>query len=207
MSTCRIFSDRSRSAFRGGRVVSILLLLGTWASLTRGAVSAQDLLTQDEALALAFPGSTSIERRTAFLDDADLRAVRQKAGSGVEVTNVVVTYYVGMSRGRPLGVAYFDAHRVRTFPEVVMVVVTPGATVDRIEILSFAEPPEYRAPQDWLRQFQGKGSTEDLAARRGIRYMTGATLTSRAITNAVRRTLALHEVIAPVPRPVPAGSR
>ncbi len=78
-----------------------------------------------------------------------------------------------------------------------MIVVSPEAKIERIEILKFTEPPEYRAPESWLRQLEGKRLTEELAIQRGIVNMTGATLTSRAIARASRRVLALHEVIRP----------
>jgi electron transport complex protein RnfG len=166
-------------------------LLGVFPAVGR----AQDVLTQEEALRLAFPSATTIERRTAFLTPAQLGSARSLAGRGVEVAQEVVTYYVGMQGTRPIGFAYFDVHRVRTLPEVVMIVVSPTAVVDRIEILSFSEPPEYRSPAGWLRQFPGRALTDELSLRRGIQNITGATLTSRAITDATRRVLALHRVI------------
>lgn len=158
---------------------------------------AQEVLTQDEALKLAFPGATTIERRTAYLSERQLASARSAAGRGTEVKQGVVTYYVGKRGARPLGVAYFDAHRVRTLPEVLMIVVAPDATVERIEVLKFSEPPEYRPPGGWTKQFEGKPLTERLSLRRGIVNITGATLTSDAVTDAVRRVLALHAVIRP----------
>ena len=167
--------------------------------------AAQEILTQTEALRLAFPRADRIERRTAFLDEAQIASARAAAGRNVRMEQPVVTYYVGMSGNTPLGAAYFDAHRVRTMPEVVMVVVTPRGTVERIEILSFAEPPEYKAPAGWLDQFDAKPLSPDLSLNRQIRNISGATLTSRAITDATRRVLALHRVIQPFRRSTAAG--
>lgn len=167
---------------------------------TAGRAGAQVLLDQKEALALAFPGATSIERRTAFLAEKDAAGARGLAGRGVEIKAGVVTYYVGRRGQTALGAAYFDVHRVRTLPEVVMVVVTPGAAVERIEILRFAEPPEYRAPAGWLGQFRGRPLSPSLTTKGAIVGMTGATLTSDAITRAARRVLALHAVIDPFAR-------
>lgn len=192
----RISSSR-RPRF-GAVVYCVVLALALLA--LPGAAGAQVLLNQQEALRLAFPGATSIERRTAFLGDQDAVAARELAGRGVEIKDGVVTYYVGKRGQTPLGVAYFDVHRVRTLPEVVMVVVTPRATVERIEILRFSEPPEYRAPDGWLDQFEGKNLSPTLSTRGSIIGMTGATLTSEAITRAARRVLALHRVIAPLGR-------
>jgi Na+-translocating ferredoxin:NAD+ oxidoreductase RnfG subunit len=161
------------------------------------AASAQAALTQEEALRLAFPPPATIERRTAFLEEDDLRRARAAAGEGVEVDQRVVTYYVGFRDGEPLGAAYFDVHRVRTLPEVLMVVVTPEGRISRIEVLKFSEPPEYRAPAGWIQQFHDRALTGDLSLKGAIRNMTGASLTSQAVTRAARRVLALHDVIRP----------
>jgi Na+-translocating ferredoxin:NAD+ oxidoreductase subunit G len=154
-------------------------------------------LTQDEALALAFPGAAT-ERYTAYLSEAELARARAHAGGDVEIEQSVVTYYVARGGGTPLGVAYFDAHRVRTEQEVLMVVVGPDARVRRVETVSFREPPEYMAPERWMRLFDGRELSPDLSVRRDIPNITGATLTSGAVTRAVRRVLALHDVIDPL---------
>lgn len=158
-------------------------------------------LTQDEALALAFPGAT-VERQTAYLDDAQLARARALAGDDVEIESGIVSYYVAGTEG----VAYFDAHRVRTLPEVLMIIVGPDARVRRIETVRFREPPEYEAPEGWMQQFDGRALDDRLSVRRDIANITGATLTSRAVTAAVRRTLALHAVIHPFGEPDGAPS-
>ena len=176
-------------------VAFVALLLG---SAPNWPAAAQEVLTQDEALRLAFPGATAIERKTAYLREEDLAAVRAAAGRGVEVGQGVVSYYLARRGTRSLGVAYFDAHRVRTLPEVLMVVVAPDATVQRIEILKFSEPPEYRPRDGWLELFNGRSLSPDLSLKRGIPALTGATLTANAVTDAVRRVLALHHLIRPL---------
>lgn len=185
--------DVSRSRL-GRRALAVL----TWMTLVAPAQGvAQSRLTQTEALELAFPLPARVERRTAFLTDQELDAARARAGRNVEISDRIVSYYLARSDGAPRGVAYFDAHLVRTLREVIMVVVSPEDRIDRIEILRFAEPPEYRAPESWLRQFDGSPLTDELSLKGGIVNLTGATLTSRAVTRAARRVLALHHVIDP----------
>ena len=160
-------------------------------------VTGQTLMTQTEALDLAFPAPVEVQRRTAYLSESQLERARALAGDAVEIDQGVVTYYVGTRYGEPAGAAYFDAHRVRTKNEVVMVVVDPDATIRRVDVLKFTEPPEYRAPPEWIDQIEGRALTEALSVRGEIRNMTGATLTARALTRAARRVLALHAVIEP----------
>lgn len=158
--------------------------------------SGQVRLTQNEALRLAFPDPATIERRTAFLEQSQIDRVSELAGS--KPAGTLVTYYVGRSADGPLGVAYFDVHRVRTLPEVLMIVVTPGGQVERIEILRFSEPREYMAPDGWLDRFTRRRLEDDLGDKNAVAGMTGATLTSRAVTGAVRRALALHGILDPL---------
>lgn len=157
---------------------------------------AQGTLTQDEALRLAFPPPLSVERRTAYFDEAQLARASELAGAAVSQS--VITYYVASNRG---SVAYFDNHRVRTHGEVLMIVVDREDRIVRIEVLRFAEPPEYRAPDRWLALFAGRALTPSLSLKRDIPNMTGATLTAQAVTSASRRVLALHAVIQPFRAP------
>ncbi len=158
---------------------------------------AQVLLTQEEALSLAFPTPSTIERRTAYLDEEEVATVAERAKPAKVKDRAVVTYYVGVRDGEPLGAAYFDAHRVRTLQEVLMVMVDPTGRVSRIEILGFAEPPDYMAPDGWLDLFSGRGLEPGTSTRGDIPILTGATLTSHAVSDAVRLSLALHSVIQP----------
>ena len=164
-------------------------------SAVPGTAAAQARLTQDEALRLAFPAPLEVERRTAYLSETQLKRAADLAGSAV--TQGVVNYYVALEQGRMRGVAYFDSHRVRTHGEVLMFVVAPDATIQRVEVLQFAEPPDYEAPARWLGLFRGKRLSNDLSVKRSIPNMSGATLTANAVTAAARRVLALHAVIQP----------
>lgn len=155
---------------------------------------AQTFLTQEEALALVFPPPATIERRTAYLDDGQIAAANRLAGEA-EVESGIITYYEGRTEDGPVGYAYFDAHRVRTLDEVLMVVVSPDGSVSRIEVLQFLEPRDYLPPERWLDLFTGRRLDDRLATKADIVNLTGATLTSGAVTRAVRRVLALHETI------------
>ena len=175
------------------RPAALALALAASLPLTAGAQT----LSQDEALRLAFPGADAVERSTAYLTDAQLARARELAGREAEVEAGVVTYYVASRGGAPVGVAYFDAHRVRTLPEVLMIVVGTDHRIRRIEVVRFSEPPEYLPPGGWLGQFTDRALDASLSHKGGIANITGATLTARAVTSASRRVLALHQVIAP----------
>jgi uncharacterized protein with FMN-binding domain len=168
-------------------------VLALGALLVPWAVPARVLLDVEAALAEAFPGC-QVERGTVYLDAAQLARAREAAG--VEVSSGLVVPYGASCGGVPAGTAYFDAHRVRTLQETVMVVVDVAGRVERVEVLSFDEPPDYLPGAAWYRQFVGRVLDADLALARDIDGVTGATLTARATTEAVRRVLAVHGVLA-----------
>ena len=167
----------------------MIVALGATASLS---ASARVLVTQDKALAEAFPGA-NVARRDAFLTDAQAKRVEELAGTPPATR--VVAFYAATKDGKPVGTAFFDTHLVRTLPETLMVVVDSAGLVVKTEVLSFDEPPEYLPKPRWFDLFRARRLDRDLAAGKGIPVVTGATLTSRAVAAAVRRALALHAVL------------
>lgn len=187
-ATC---SDTIPSIVEGAAARSVVRALVCFAVVLAAAplpCQAKVFLTQEEALKLAFPAGVHPERQTAFLTDAQTSEVEK--ASGQPAASRVVTYY----RGGGL-TAWFDTHVVRTLPETVMVVVDAGGGIARVDILSFSEPEEYKPRPKWMEQLQGRRLSEDLSLRRGIRGISGATLSARAIVSATRRVLALHRVL------------
>ncbi len=63
-----------------------------------------------------------------------------------------------------------------------------------VEILAFYEPEDYCPPKKWLQLFSKKELNDDLRVKRGIRNVAGATLTTQAITDTVRRAIATYRV-------------
>lgn len=158
------------------------------------AAHARVFMTQQQALASAFPAGTKVTRQAIFLQPQQITAA--KSASGVDFSDQMIVRYAGSNAaGVVVGYAYFDTHRVRTLPETVMIVVTPDGRVDRVEILSFDEPPDYLPMDRWVAQVEGRKLDDDLSLKRAIRPLSGASLSGRAIVNASRKVLALHQVI------------
>lgn len=162
--------------------------------LCSGVAHSQVLLTKEAALALYFP-DVRVERRTAFLTDEQVTRIQAAARARVE--SKVVTYYVGRGADGVTGYAFFDTHIVRTMPATIMVVINPDSTVRAVELLAFYEPEDYRPPDRWLEQFNGKSLRNDLWLKRGIHTIVGATLSAQSISDAVRVTLATYQNAVP----------
>lgn len=150
------------------------------------------LITVEEALKMAFP-DCEVERHTIYLTKEQMVQAQKLAGA--DVPSALVYAYVATKDGETAGVAYFDAHVVRTMPETIMMAVDAEDRIQRIEVLDFNEPLDYVPNPAWYRQFLGQRLDEGLALKRNIRSIVGATLTARHTTDAVRRMMAIHHVI------------
>lgn len=147
----------------------------------------------EKVLAEIYPGS-KIEIKNIVITDS--QRARVKELSGVKFEDRLVTFYLVKYNSGVKAYAYVDIHIVRTHPEVVLYVLNERGEIDIIKILSFREPPEYMADENWLKYLKGKTLGKDLLRlRRDVPNMTGATLTSKAITDNARKVIALWKII------------
>lgn len=172
--------------------------MGALVAVLIAAAAAASDITREEALALAFPGA-SIRAEQLFLTPAQQKFAAERAT--VEVLSALVARYIATKDGRVVGRAYVDTATVRTKKETLVISLDAAGRVRRVDVTAFLEPAEYRAPDIWLRQYVDRLLGDDLALNRAIRPIAGATLTARAVNAAVRRVLALDEVLETGGRP------
>ena len=171
------------------------------ASMTSvGELQAQNCLQPKEALALAYP-KAEINRESLTLTKIQRKSI--EAAAGKKLASARVRPYRAMLDGKCVGTAFFDTRKVRSKAQTLMIAISPDGIVQRIEVLRFDEPREYRAPANWLAQLPGKGLSDTLKIKGELRNLTGATLTAHATLHAVREALAIHAELYPKPKPVP----
>lgn len=154
-------------------------------------VTAQTL-SREEALSAVY-GDAQVRPERVFLTSEQMERVEARAGA--DAASPLIARYVASARGQTVGRAYVDTHTVRTKRESLLISLDAQGRVLRIDVTAFLEPPEYRAPDAWLDQYRGHALGDDLAVDRAIRPIAGATLTARATNSAVRRILAIDEVL------------
>lgn len=145
----------------------------------------------EELLSREFPGAT-VERRPVYLSRAEQESLRQQPG--LERIGRFFTFYVAKSNSAIVGYGVFDTHRVRTKEETLFVAISPDGRVRRVEVVSFFEPEEYLAPRRWLDLLSGKSGADAFQAGRDLPVITGATLTTGAVSRTVKKVLAIHRL-------------
>jgi FMN-binding domain len=143
-------------------------------------------------MVLAFGEGIKIETLSLFPDDKQTATIQQEAK--VKLDSGLFTFYVGKQEGKILGYAAIETITVRTKPETLMIVLTPEGQLRNIYTLAFHEPPEYQPPERWFEQLQGRPLAE-LDFNKGIQGISGATLSTRAAVNSVRRVLAIYQTM------------
>ena len=156
---------------------------------------AKERPTRDQLLANAFPGCT-FERQPRTLTREQMKQVKKLAGT-TPASPLIFTYRAlsAAASKHQIGTVYFDAHKVRTLPEVLLVAVNQDGTVRRVEVADFKEPQEYEADPKWLAQFDKKAFGPELQLKRDVRNLVGCTLSARAATDAVRRVLVIDRLL------------
>lgn len=150
------------------------------------------ILSETVALARAF-GSGRVERRSLYLTPEQVAAVEKQARS--KLPSAVVTVFESRAEGSVSGRGFLDTHTVRTMPETVLTVIEPDGRLRMALVLQFGEPPDYLPRDGWLKTLEGKPLDDELWPGRGVRRVTGATLTVQALTEAVRRSLAIDAIV------------
>ncbi|UCF36700.1 MAG: FMN-binding protein [Acidobacteriota bacterium] len=170
-----------------------LILLVSWplSSVTSG-VQGATYPSREEVLQEVY-GSAVIAAERVFLTSAEQSTAAEKAG--VDIPSPLIARYVLKKDQAVVGRAYVDTHIVRTKKQSVLICLAADGAIKRIEVTAFLEPPEYLVPDVWYQQYEGRMLSEDLRLQRDIRSVAGATLTSMTTAAAVRRVLAIDEVL------------
>ncbi|WP_428356045.1 FMN-binding protein [Methyloprofundus sp.] len=147
--------------------------------------------SKQEAMELAFGKEASVERLSLFLTDDEVQRIQQLARAKID--SALFTFYVGKKAGEILGYAAIESHKVRTKPETLLVVLNPQGQLTQVQTLAFHEPPEYQPSARWYAQLFNL-PLEEVSFRKKVQGISGATLSSRAALDSVRRVLAVYQV-------------
>jgi electron transport complex protein RnfG len=180
-----------RQPFANGK--TRLLCAGLCFLLVSSTLNAQfGVVTREEALASIFPESL-VKAERVFLTESQVERIAVLSDS--DVRSKLYVRYIATKNNIVAGRAYIDTHQVRTKNQSLLISLDSNGRIQRIDVTAFLEPPEYMAGPSWMRQFLDKPLDSELAIGRSIRSIAGATLTARAVNVAVRRVMAIDQVL------------
>lgn len=147
-------------------------------------------LTPQQALKRTFQGSQEVvsEKKTLLLEQKK----RIEKATGITVAKDQWTFYLGKSGAKVDGYALIDNEIGKTEPITFMTTLSPQGEVRSVEILVYREPIGGEVKSDAFRkQFVGKKDVDPIRIGQDIKNITGATLSSRAVSVGVKRAVLL----------------
>ena len=187
-------AQRSALILAGFAATATLLLGGTWLA-THRTVAANEMAAQSALLAQTLPANSF---------DNVLPASRQPLPTVIQQafgSREALAFYTARSQGRVSGLVFENvapdgySGRIR-----LLIGLLPDGSVHAVRVVKHQETPglgDYIdiARSDWAHQFGGKGAA-NLSSWRVRKdggefdYVSGATVSARAVTSAVGRTVA-----------------
>jgi Na+-translocating ferredoxin:NAD+ oxidoreductase RnfG subunit len=149
-------------------------------------------LSVEQAQKLAFPDATRFVEAHVIFTPADVAGIERRSGQKVRARGQQV--WRALVDDRHVGFFIVDYVIGKHLVIDYAVALDPGGRVGHVEILEYRESYGGEiANRSWLDQFVGKTSRDPLELDRDIRNLSGATLSSRHVTEGVKRLLALYE--------------
>lgn len=169
------------------RLTSGILISPVIMALVAPAAMATVYLSPQQALSVIFEGRSDF--KTAFLKLAKEQRKAVSSSTGLTVRDQEIQVWSAADGARMYIDKVIGKHEFITFA----VGVGADGEVLGVEILEYKESygGEIRRPQ-WRKQFNGKKLSDPLKLDNDIANISGATLSSRSVTDGVKRILAIR---------------
>ena len=159
--------------------------------LASGAV----LISKESALKRILPQAETTDHQTISLTTAQIADLEQKANiERSDEFGSLYNVYVGKNNGQIVGYAIEDMVHGKWGPIHYIAGITPDGKISDVVVLEYKEiRGRPVAKKKFLRQFYGKTIQDPLKLRKDIDGITGATISSRGMTEGVRKLLHIFE--------------
>ncbi len=172
------------------RLSSGILISPVIIAIIAPAAMATVYLSQEQALTTIFDGKSDFKASSLRLTKSQRKLVSDSTGLTVRDQEIQVWTAADGSQ------MYVDhvvgKHEFITFS----VGINSDGNVRGVEILEYKETygGEIRRPE-WRKQFQGKKLSDPIKLGNDIKNISGATLSSRSVTDGVKRLLAIRALL------------
>jgi Na+-translocating ferredoxin:NAD+ oxidoreductase RnfG subunit len=175
--------------------------------VTAAACLAFTLLTKEQALKEVFWSGAQIESETKELEGDVLANIKKRLGGslvyeqqGSESSKVEekhsVTIHFGLKDGKKRGVAIIDVEPGKWGPVEFITAMDLKGTVKRVKVMSYQEQRGRPiARNSFLNQYRGKSSSSLMQVGKDIVGVSGATISSRSATFAVKKAIVIYEEV------------
>lgn len=169
----------------------LIFLTLTISLLFETSIEAQTIYVKPvEALKLIFSSSQEIVSEKK--DPTPGQKLALEKALGTPLLKSSWNFYVARSRGRIDGYALIDNEMGKTEPITFLTAITPQGEVKEVEILVYREPYGSEVHEKkFLKQYMGKTSKDPLRTGQDISNISGATISSRSVSQGVKRALFL----------------
>lgn len=152
--------------------------------------------TEEKVLEMAFPGA-EFRKKTVKLSDEDRNQIKTLTGG--KYFKRMVTFHIATIDNEVAGYAVKVNEKGKKKKITFMVIIDRAGTVKSVDLLVFRESQGYEIENPrWRSQFEGKTLKDPLKPKRDIDNISGATISVRAVTRGVKRTLAVFSVVRPL---------
>lgn len=148
-------------------------------------------LSKEEALSLVLGKDTEHLYVPKKLD----AQIQQKLEDlGLALATEEAHFFVAKKGSAVTGYALIDSEIGKHLPITYIVGISPEGKVSRVEMMIFREVRGWEARErQFMVQFENKGRSDNLKIGSALRNVSGATLSSIAISKGVKRALTLWE--------------
>jgi Na+-translocating ferredoxin:NAD+ oxidoreductase RnfG subunit len=165
------------------------------------------ILTREQALKEVFPPEFQIKTETVKMSGDTLKRVQDRLGGslifeqeGSESAKVSaetsVEFLVAESGGEVKGVAIIDVQPGKWGPVEFITAIDTQGQVRRVRVMSYQEERGRPIAQaSFMNQYRGMTSKSALTVGKDITGISGATISSRAATFAVKKAIVVFEEV------------
>jgi Na+-translocating ferredoxin:NAD+ oxidoreductase RnfG subunit len=154
------------------------------------SLSADVLISPQEAMVLAYKDATQITKKNILLTNEQTQKIQEEAK--VKLSSKIYRIFKAQKDEKVLGYGILINETVRSKNAVILYFIAHDSILKGIEIIAFNEPPEYMPSKEWSSQFQNIESTKMLRVSKEIPTITGATMSARSVTDGSRLAFALY---------------
>lgn len=169
-----------------------LLLFPAIVLLIAGNTLGADVLSRDQVLKNAFPLAETFVRQVLRLSDEQMKKLSEE--SGQKISSRFVTVYVAKKDDETLGYGFIGYTKGKSSFIKYFVAIAPDGKIHSIEIMSYrGEKGSEVRHEIFKKQFVGKSLGSNIKVGADINAISGATISSQAVTNSVRKTMRIWQ--------------